>query len=182
MNITFIRHTKTCLPEGTCYGSADVDLAETAADDLSEVKYNLGMAAFDAIYASPLKRCRILSEFLFAHLPSQHIIFDDRLKEMNFGDWSMKTWDEIGVTKAGKKWFAEYETMSVPGGESFADLYKRVTEFWTEIKKQDHNSVAIVAHAGVIKAFLCKLENKSFIEVLGSYKIGYGEIIRKEIF
>jgi alpha-ribazole phosphatase len=170
------------MPEGTCYGAADVDLAETADIDLSVVKQNLGPIAFDAVYSSPLKRCRLLSEFLFNHLPQQRINYDDRLREMNFGDWSMKTWDEIGVTKAGKQWFADYETMPVPGGESFIDLYNRVSSFLHEIKKNGYDTVAIIAHAGVIKAFLCVLENKSFVEVLGSYKIDYGEIIRKEIF
>jgi alpha-ribazole phosphatase len=169
------------MPEGICYGSVDVDLADSADVDLVTVKEKLMHHEPVIVFSSPLKRCRKLAEFLFPDKVDNSIIFDDRLMEMNFGDWSLKTWDEIGATKAGKKWFSDHENKPVPGGESFIDLFNRVLGFWEEVKTKSYDSVVVVAHVGVIKAFLCILENKSSVDVFGSNNIGNGEIITKEV-
>jgi len=74
------------------------------------------------------------------------------LAEQNFGDWTGKTWDDIGENHPF--WNAP-ATTAPPGvaGESFADLCARVANR-TQALSQDFagRAVVCVAHAGTIRA------------------------------
>ena len=91
MDIVLVRHTSVGVPKGTCYGWSDVPVAETFETEAAETKKNLGDREFDAVFSSPLTRARKLA--VYCGWPSP--IVDDRLKEMNMGDWEMKLFDEI---------------------------------------------------------------------------------------
>lgn len=86
MDIVLIRHTSVGVPKGTCYGWSDVPVADTFETEAEETKKNLGTVEFDAVFSSPLTRARKLAAFCGYDTP----IVDDRLKEMNMGDWEMK--------------------------------------------------------------------------------------------
>src|SRR5690606_37382738 len=89
MEIYVVRHTKVAVNKGICYGQTDVALADSFQEELAVLKNHLPND-FDQLFSSPLSRCKTLAEPF-----SSEIIFDDRLKEMHFGDWEMKTWNDI---------------------------------------------------------------------------------------
>ena len=119
MQLIVQRHTRVDVSTSICYGQTDVGLASSFDDELETIKTNLNGYSFNKIYSSPLKRCRILAENLNV---STHIEFDDRLKELNFGDWEMKSWNAIFDTRYGKEWMNNYTEMPCPKGESYIDL------------------------------------------------------------
>ena len=84
-----IRHTSVGVPKGTCYGWTDVPVADTFEQEAAETKRNLESMLdnnkLDIVFSSPLTRARKLAAFCGYDNP----VTDDRLKEMNMGDWEM---------------------------------------------------------------------------------------------
>ncbi len=146
-DIYLVRHAEVNLEKGMCYGQYDLEVSPSLDKDAQLISKKLPSKA--QIFSSPLKRCASLAKIIF---PAQHITHDDRLKELNFGEWEMKKWDEIDK-KNLDDWMNDYVNVRCPDGESYADLYKRVIEF---VEDQLHNkeSVVIITHAGVIRAIL----------------------------
>lgn len=58
MEVCLIRHTKTAVIPGTCYGNSDVDVADSFLEEAGKVRERLKGERFDAVYSSPLQRCR----------------------------------------------------------------------------------------------------------------------------
>ena len=69
--------------------------------------------------------------------------------EMNFGDWEMKSFDEISDPRL-KEWYADYINVPATNGESFAIQYQRVASFLDELKEKNYEKIAIFAHGGVL--------------------------------
>ncbi len=149
MHLTLIRHTSVDVPRGVCYGATDVDVTSTFKTEATEVKRKLYGAEFDAVYASPLSRCRKLAEFC----GYENVRLDDRLKEMNFGEWEMKSYDLIDDPRL-QEWFDDYINVRPTGGESFMDQQQRVKSFINDLKREDYDHVAIFAHAGILLQFM----------------------------
>jgi alpha-ribazole phosphatase len=148
MDIYLIRHTKTETLAGLCYGQSDVELAASFVDEAQRIRERLPNLLQDClIISSPLKRCLQL-----AHTFGRTIETDDRLQEVNFGDWENQLFDKIDADLL-KKWTENFVTMSPPNGESFNDLCCRVGHFWNGlIAKKPAREVLLITHAGVIRA------------------------------
>ena len=54
---------------------------------------------------------------------------DDRLKEMNFGEWEMKAYDDIRDPRL-QEWFDDYINVAPTGGESVSDQKERLESFF----------------------------------------------------
>ena len=91
MIITLIRHTSVAVSPGICYGNSDVDVSPSFEKEAKQVLSKLQHIPFDAVYSSPLSRCRKQACYCGFTEP----IIDTRLLELNFGDWEMKAWSEI---------------------------------------------------------------------------------------
>lgn len=150
MEIVFIRHTSVDVPLGVCYGQSDVALRDSfeqeAAATAEKLKsYRPEGKDFDHVYTSPLSRCVRLATY--CGYPDAER--DDRLKEINFGEWEMQKFEEINDPRL-KEWYADYMNVPATGGESFAMQYRRVSNFLDELKSKDYDKVAIFAHGGVL--------------------------------
>ena len=102
MNITLIRHTEVSIEKGICYGQSDIELANSFEKEKIVIQNKLKPDVFDITYSSPLKRCKKLAKALFA---DKEIVYDNRLMELNFGDWEGKHWDDISKTPQAKAFF-----------------------------------------------------------------------------
>lgn len=145
MKITLIRHTSVAVPHGTCYGWSDVPVAETFSEEAAETRKRLEGKDFDAVYSSPLTRARMLAGFCGYTSPQT----DERLKEMNMGDWEMKMFDEIKDERL-QQWYDDYMNLATTNGEGFPDFYARVSSFLAELSVKPYKHVAIFAHGGVL--------------------------------
>lgn len=133
MDLILIRHTKPDAKEGVCYGRTDVGLAPSFEKEKKAIQKKIPHEVFDAIFSSPLSRCKKLAESLF---PNKQITFDERLLELNFGDWEGLHWDDISTSEEAEAFFNDYINTACPDGESYQDMLKRVTKFYNEIKKK----------------------------------------------
>uniref|UniRef100_A0AB33JDK2 Alpha-ribazole phosphatase n=2 Tax=unclassified Prevotella TaxID=2638335 RepID=A0AB33JDK2_9BACT len=148
MKVTLIRHTRVDVPKGTCYGWSDVPVADTFEQEAAITKANLQPdEPFDAVFSSPLTRARKLAAYCGYTSPT----VDDRIKEMNMGDWEMRLYDDIAkVDPHIEAWYQDYMNLAATGGESFPMMYARVAEFLDELRRKHYERVAIFAHGGVL--------------------------------
>lgn len=178
MKLICIRHTKVAVPAGICYGQTDVPLAESYPAEQLAVLQQLPEGKFDAVFSSPLQRCRLLAEDLFA---ANEIIFDDRLKELDFGDWENRSWDVIFQTDGGKQWMENYLEISCPNGESYLEFRKRIISFLDELKTRSITRAIIITHGGVIRLIKSILGDQMMDDVFATFNPEYGGIYEFEL-
>lgn len=162
----FLRHPKPKVAPGTCYGRLDVGLTETAAAEIAQALKRLPKVA--RVIASPADRCRRLARAIAQFHGVAHEE-DRRLLELDFGAWEGQRWSDID-RRESDPWADNPWAKAPPGGETFADLHRRVTQALT-----DHTpsaETAIVTHAGVIRAARMILTGRSFDAVFAE-KIPY---------
>lgn len=88
------------IEKDVCYGQTDVPIDAGVFE--SSVKNTLSQLPekVDAIYSSPLMRCSYLANYVKENKYSKNTIeFSELLKEVNFGDWENKKWNDINQTE-----------------------------------------------------------------------------------
>lgn len=175
MKIWMVRHTSVDVPAGTCYGQTDVPLKESFPEEAVQCKANLPEIQFDAVYTSPLTRCTRLATA--CGYPNAR--YDNRLKEMYFGEWEMQRFEEI-VDPNIQEWYNDYLHHPASGGESFMDLYNRVASFLNEVRDSGKQNVLVFAHGGVLMTALL-YSGKATPETIFSMQPPYGGMICLEL-
>lgn len=143
--LVLIRHAPVADP-GRLHGRTDV---AAALDDTEVAQLKDQLTSITLVISSPARRCRQTAEALFG--PCEQ---DARLWEQDFGAHDGMAFDalpDIGVLDS-----AALAAHRSPGGESFNDLCARVTPALIEHGRHaaTHGPVALVVHAGVIRAAL----------------------------
>lgn len=154
MQIFLIRHPQPAFDSSICYGHTDIALhAETLLNLPSLTNHLLEQLPDNTpVFSSPLLRCRLLAEALHAQP-----VYDDRLKEMDFGEWEAKPWSGISRQQLDQ-WAADPLQYKIPGGESVAQMQKRVLDFMHE---QGEQNLVLVSHAGVMKIIFAHIHQLS---------------------
>jgi broad specificity phosphatase PhoE len=140
VNITYLVHgTTTDNEQGISSGWYDVNLSEKGIQQAKELKDKLKGKHFDAVFCSDLVRAVHSAELAFGG--EVEIIQDGRLRECSYGEFNAKPsaivepMQELNITDR------------FPGGESYEDVKKRISDFVDFLKADfDGKSVAIVAH------------------------------------
>jgi len=175
MKFFFLRHTSLKVGSDIFYGQTDLDVSDSFSSELEIIKKKIIVEEIDTkkikVFSSPLKRCLKLARSI-----SDNVIIDDRLKELNLGDWEMKKMGSIS-RKEIEKWENNLLTYKIPNGESNRDFLKRLRSFLDEIIKLQED-LMIVAHAGSINGMISNLTNEPFDKLIKNYweKIRYGSL------
>ncbi len=150
MLLYLIRHTPVVLPDGICYGSTDVDLAEDWPKRLVHIVHKLPREAFsdDNLYTSPLKRCHTLAQRLGHNAQSSEL-----LREMDFGNWEGRLWSDISRGEIDE-WRNNLEDFPAPGGESLGDVSQRCVRFLEQIEARQHEKAFVMTHGGVVRCLV----------------------------
>jgi alpha-ribazole phosphatase len=142
MRLHLIRHPKPRIEPGICYGRLDIP-AKIDMADVARLRAELPSGL--PVWSSPLQRCRQLAEQLHPRP-----LIDDRLAELDFGDWEGLPWDDIPRHELDA-WAADIAGYVPPGGESPRQLQQRALDFITGLAVPE---AVIVTHAGVIRTLL----------------------------
>lgn len=169
MEIYLIRHTKPDIKKGICYGQSDIGVAASYKDEVAVIKDKLKGVIPDVVYSSPLIRCHQLAKEF-----SKDVILDDRLKELNFGDWELKAWDDIPRSES-EAWMNDFVNVSTKNGESYIDLQQRVLSFYNEFLQEKNETILVFTHAGVIRALLAWLKKMPLKDSF-SIPVSYGDV------
>lgn len=144
MEIYVIRHTKVDVPPGHCYGQTDVNLLNDYPDEIALFKDRIP-TDLDTVISSPLKRCTFIADDF-----SPYYSTDDRLMEINFGQWEMNKWDDIPKEQL-QNWMDDIAHCCPPYGENLLKVQDRVTSFLNELRHLNYTKVLLVTHAGPIR-------------------------------
>ena len=161
MKLTLVRHTSLDIAPSICYGQSDVAVSANFENERMALQKKLAAFEFDAIYASPLKRCHQLAQALCADEllghASENIKLDARLKELHFGDWEMSPWDAIPREKFDV-WADDYANLAPPNGETFSELHARAKSFVEDVSSHSQGkSILVVTHGGFIRALIAEV-------------------------
>ena len=152
--IVFIRHSSLAVPRGICYGFSDIDVSNNFSTEAKWLKFNLTSFIPQLVVTSPLKRCLKLSKEVF----NKPIKLEVNLKEVNYGNWEGKSWEDISV-EGGNLWMYNNVNNCPPNGESFLQLKNRVSYVVDELIESKEDKLAVVCHGGVIRSALSHLLN-----------------------
>ena len=175
MEIYLVRHTETICEKGICYGQSDVAIAEPFDLVFEAIISQLPTEAI--IFSSPLQRCTLLAKHIQDKIKTISYQEDERLKEMNFGDWEMQNWNDI-LPEQLNPWMEDFVNIPASNGESFTGLHKRVNEFLSDqISKEIDKPIIIVSHAGVIRSILCHYSELPLKDAFNN-KVDFGQVIK----
>lgn len=176
MEIYLVRHTSVDVPAGYAYGQTDVPLRPSFEEEAQKVKETLAAHTFDRVWSSPLTRCIRLASYC----GYPEAIRESRIKELDFGEWEMKSWNEVSADPRSKPWFNDWIHISTPSGESLHDQYDRVSAFLDEIKSSGLKKVCIFAHGGVLT---CARVYAGTYDLKEAFKHvpSYGEVIKIDV-
>ncbi|PIV92255.1 MAG: alpha-ribazole phosphatase, partial [Gallionellales bacterium CG17_big_fil_post_rev_8_21_14_2_50_54_146] len=89
--------------------------------------------------------------------------------------WEGQPWDDIPRSKIDA-WAADITDYAPPGGETARQLMQRVQDFLLDLEKLPEQHIALVTHAGSIRAILAQLADVPLTDTL-NWKIAYGTVI-----
>ncbi len=132
--------------KGLCYGRADVPVELTPEAACA----GLDPSSFERVWSSPSARCADVARALVARPgPAPRLEIDERLYELDFGEWESKPWDELPVG-AREAWAEDWKRAAPPAGESLPELEERVREWHQGLAEAERH--LLIAHAGVVRA------------------------------
>lgn len=152
MKVYIVRHGQVPHNALGQYNTVDDDLTELGIKQAEELKDKIKNIDIDIIISSPLIRAKHTANII--NINNKKIVFDEKIKERSCGDLAGKP---LEVTNRDEYW--NYNTTIKYGtSEDIKLFFKRVFEFLDELKTKDYNSVLVVAHSGVSKAFSAYFE------------------------
>ena len=166
MKLFFLRHTSLNVEIDVFYGQTDLDVSDSFEKEVKLIKKKIKNFDIDTncikVYSSPLKRCIKLTNKL-----TENYIVDERIKEMNLGDWEMKKMSSISK-KEKLNWENNLLSFKIPNGESNNEFLKRLKSFLEDIFKFNEDAL-IVCHAGSINGMLSLLTKEPFDKMVKNY-------------
>ena len=166
MKLFFLRHTSLNVEIDVFYGQTDLDVTDSFEEEVNLIQKKIKNFNIDTnsikVYSSPLKRCIKLTNKL-----TENYIVDERIKEMNLGDWEMKKMSSISK-KDKLNWENNLLSFKIPNGESNNEFLKRLKSFLEDIFKFNED-VLIICHAGSINGMLSLLTKEPFDKMVKNY-------------
>lgn len=112
---------------------------------------------YDILFSSDLGRCLVTAGRMFPNEKPQPFF---EFREMNFGEWEGKTYEELQHKPEYRRWISSPLMVKPLGGELFKEFTERVDKGWDIVKEKmmdtSLNKAAIITHGGVIRALLAK--------------------------
>jgi probable phosphoglycerate mutase len=162
MQLHLIRHGQTNWnEERRIQGQSDSFLTELGISQAQALGARLSSTRYDAHYCSSSLRTRQTAEQAFPEAASVH--YRDDLREIFLGPWEGNLYAEMAEREPlnYKHFWEEPHLFAVAGAESFHDLQRRAVAAIDEIyAAHKGQSVALVSHGALIKAYLCAVEGR----------------------
>ena len=155
--LLLIRHAQpTEEAQGRCYGSLDIGLSSRGRRRAQLLARTLEPVPLAAVYTSPRSRALETAKSLAA-LHGLTAIVDEALREIDFGAFEGRSYDEIRVAAPDlyRAWMETPTRVRFPGGESYQLLRRRALDAMNAIHhRHAGETAAIVSHGGILRAML----------------------------
>ncbi|KYG92255.1 histidine phosphatase family protein [Metasolibacillus sp. FSL H7-0170] len=110
------------------------------------------------VYGSDLKRCQQTAACYFPQVPYEA---SADLRELDFGQFEMKTYEQLKDDPHYRKWLANPAQVTPPSGESFQAFKERVGHAVQQIITGP-GQYTFVVHGGVIRLLLAQFSQQPF--------------------
>ncbi|OPL16099.1 MAG: hypothetical protein AVO39_06535 [delta proteobacterium MLS_D] len=158
MKLILVRHGQTQWNhEKRVQGTSDIPLNALGLTQVERVAEALSAESIDAIVSSPLKRAVQTADAVnrFHRLP---VTIDNNLAELDQGDFEGRTFSDLLASHTDflKQWASDPASVTMPNGESLADLQRRA---WRVVESlpASAGTVLLVSHNFTIMTILCKI-------------------------
>ena len=136
-------------------GHTDLPLTTDSISSLKSIKATEHYPEVDAVFSSPLKRCKDSASIMFH---KNNIIVIDDFIEYNFGEFEGLTAEDLKDNEDFKNWLRGDIHARAPYGESNAEFVQRICAAFEKVIdgciKTGTQKIAIVGHAGVLMTIL----------------------------
>jgi len=150
LRLILVRHGETDWNVARRYqGQTDTELNDVGREQARQVAARLADQAFDAAYASDLKRAWETAQII-AEQTDVDVQSEPRLREIKFGMIEGLTWAEANEKhpEVLQHWLEDRD-QPPPGGESASDFTARVESLIAHlVAHHDGQTVLLVAHGG----------------------------------
>jgi len=176
MNVYLMRHPAREGEAGLCIGQTDVALSAEGLSSLPRLGQEAEKVKPTRIISSDLQRCRILAETI-AGMRNLSVNINPEWRELHFGDWENRTWDEIrhADPKRLAAWMNHYVEVAPPDGESFRQLQERALGALHRLDRTAHETIVVATHCGVIRALISAFSDVSLTRVF-EISVPYGSL------
>jgi len=151
-----LRHGQTPMSVQKRYaGRSDVPLTDTGVRQAAAAAKRLASAGIGVIVTSPLQRAVRTAEEVAA-VTGIPVVTDEGFRETDFGAWEGQTFAEVRERWPAEMaaWLAD-PAVPPPGGESFAEVSKRVSDALQHVLAGwERQTVLIVSHVTPIKTLV----------------------------
>lgn len=131
--------------------NSDVDLIPEGIEGLNNNKQCYKHV--DMVFSSPMKRCLHTANIIY---PEYKPVIIDGLKEMDFGDFEGKNYQELNGNPEYQAYIDSGGTSPFPNGDSMEGYEKKVITALDELrsiaKRNNAKVVAAVVHGGTVMA------------------------------
>jgi broad specificity phosphatase PhoE len=155
-----VRHGQTAWhSESRHVGNVDIPLDETGRSQADRLVGRFADSEIDVIFSSPLSRCLEMAELVAASngLP---VKADDRLREIDFGEWSGEKYSDVAEKYGNivEHWTRDVNSLTPPGGESLAQVRER-TLSWFQQAWMEHTwkNLYVFSHSTPIRILVSEL-------------------------
>lgn len=170
MKIYLTRHSKTVWnEEKRLQGRLDSSLTNQGIENAKALKHYIKDMHFDYVFSSPILRAYKTAQIIF---DNQNIIVDNRLSEMNFGDFEGRKISDILKTDKElyeQLWNEPHLFTCIPHGETYDQVIERAQSFLDDLKTYPDNShIMIITHGMffiVLLATILGLSKKDFTKL-----------------
>lgn len=167
----FVRHAQTewNLQRRFQGQSGDSPLLPSSIADIDKLADFLIEKNISKVYSSPIKRAKTTTELLCEKLLIDDFSLDERLKEINFGDWEGQKYQEINAKTP--QLYQRYQNQPEKfdfkqiNGEGYQNVQSRFKSFVNDILEQNDQSVLIVSHGAALQAAISGLLGKPIAKI-----------------
>jgi broad specificity phosphatase PhoE len=155
--LLLIRHAATVSSlSGRFLGNTDEEIIIPDSSATNQLSAMLDSFAPNRLLCSSLLRARQTAALLTEKSKLTTEI-DNDLREINFGRWEKRTFEEISeqYPEAVDQWNSYAVDFSFPGGEKLAAFHERVHTVANRLAALPEKTVAVVTHGGVIRTMIC---------------------------
>jgi broad specificity phosphatase PhoE len=125
-------------------------LSAEGAAQAERLGARLSAERLDRVQASPLDRTMQTARAIAGDLPVEQVA---ALNEVDFGDWTGRTFDDLAGDPQWDGWNRARGSASAPGGETMVAAQARiVTHLESLARDHDGESIAVVTHCDMIRA------------------------------
>lgn len=153
MQVTLIRHGKTAGNSELRYiGRTDEPLT---GEGIAQVEAAGADPDVQTVYVSPLQRTRQTAQLLFPNARQQVV---DDLREMDFGDFEGRSYNEMADDAAYRAWVDSDCLAPCPNGESREQFAQRVCSAFSAVlaqaREDGETGLVFVVHGGTVMAIM----------------------------